>query len=91
VVKCLLTSTFTAQAVEFQAQHYRRVGGFAALASGEDVDLPARSLPCCRLRAWLRLIGTSQRCRIRPIYHDAQEKISNPLEKRIGDKGVVGV
>ncbi len=29
----------------FQSQHYRRVGGFAALASGEDVDL-GRSLPC---------------------------------------------
>jgi hypothetical protein len=39
VAKRLLTSTFTAQALEFQAQHYGRVGGFAALAGGEDIDL----------------------------------------------------
>lgn len=40
--KRLFTSTFTAQTLGFQSHHYRRVGGFAALASGEDIDLVDR-------------------------------------------------
>jgi hypothetical protein len=39
----------------FQSQHYWRVGGFAALASGEDVDL-GRSLPC-RARVVFQVTG----------------------------------
>ena len=39
----------------FQSQHYWRVGGLAALASGEDVDL-GRSLPC-RVRVVFQVAG----------------------------------
>jgi hypothetical protein len=42
MAKRLLTSAFTAQAVEFQSQHHGRVAAFAALVSGDDVDLVDR-------------------------------------------------
>jgi hypothetical protein len=60
--KRLFTSTFTAQAPGFQSHNHRRVGGFAAVASGDDVDVFDR----------FRAAGCG--CRFRPIYHDAQGK-----------------
>jgi hypothetical protein len=41
-VKRLFTSAFTAQTLGFQSHNYRRVGGFAAVASGEDACLVDR-------------------------------------------------
>jgi hypothetical protein len=43
--KRLFTSTFAASTPGFRPQHYRRVGDFAALASGEDDDLSTASVP----------------------------------------------
>jgi hypothetical protein len=39
---------FTAQTLGFQSHNYRRVGGFAAVGSGDDVDVVDR-FPCRRL------------------------------------------
>jgi hypothetical protein len=60
--KRLFTSTFTAQTPGFQSHDYRRVGGSAAVASGDDVDVFDR----------FRAAGSG--CPFRPIYHDAEGK-----------------
>jgi len=55
-----LTSTFTAQTPGFQSHNYGRVGGSAAVGSGDDVDVVDR----------FRAAGCG--CRFRPDNRDAQ-------------------
>jgi hypothetical protein len=55
-----LTRAFAAQTLGFQSHNYGRVGGFAAVGSGDDVDVVDR----------FRAAGSG--CRFRPNYHDAQ-------------------
>jgi hypothetical protein len=81
--QCLFTSTFTPQTVRFQSQHYRRVGGFGLLTSGEDVDLFNRLRPA-------KAAGSGRSITTRRGSHLAH----SGLEKRLGDKrdkGIVGV
>ena len=84
--KRLFTSTFTAQTLGFQSQHYRRVGGFAALAptlAASDWNQPRLPVPAYRSRRAGKKI-----LRIR----DGDWKPSSApwAGKRTGDKGVVG-
>jgi hypothetical protein len=101
--KRLFTSTFTAQTLGFQSQHYRRVGVFAALASGEDVDLVDRfraagsDLRCVgleptkALRSGLSIPTRRGRRSCESAMGIGSHLASSGLGKRIGDKGVVGV
>jgi hypothetical protein len=62
MAKSLFTSTFTAQTLGFQSHNYGRVGGSAAVGSGDDVDVVDR-FRAARSGCRFRLSVTTRRGR----------------------------